>query len=46
VLRILEATFEDDKQEDAKRKKHSTTGEALGVAAKVTSSTLLRMIVL
>lgn len=34
-LLIHEATFEDDKAEDAERKRHSTTGDALGVAKKV-----------
>lgn len=34
-LLIHEATFEDDMVEDAVRKRHSTTGDALGVAAQV-----------
>jgi ribonuclease Z len=32
---IHEATFEDDKAEEARAKHHSTTGEAMDVATKV-----------
>jgi ribonuclease Z len=34
-LLIHEATFDDEMQEDAKKKKHSTTGEALAIAIKM-----------
>eukprot|EP01061_Rhynchopus_euleeides_P013281 TRINITY_DN23206_c0_g1_i1.p1 TRINITY_DN23206_c0_g1~~TRINITY_DN23206_c0_g1_i1.p1 ORF type:complete len:744 (+),score=257.81 TRINITY_DN23206_c0_g1_i1:43-2274(+) len=36
-LLIHEATFEDDKQQDAEGKKHSTVSEALGVAERMRS---------
>jgi ribonuclease Z len=35
TLLVHEATFEDDKGRDAAAKRHSTTGEALSVAAQV-----------
>jgi ribonuclease Z len=35
TLLIHEATFEDSMAEDAARKRHSTTAEALGVAQEV-----------
>ncbi|KAF7509783.1 hypothetical protein GJ744_007478 [Endocarpon pusillum] len=38
---IHEATFDDDMQGDALAKKHSTTGEALGVAAKMEAKNLI-----
>jgi hypothetical protein len=41
-LLIHEATFEDDFAEDALRKRHSTTSEALDVAAQVGVLTCMR----
>ena len=35
TLLIHEATFDDDRMQDAVRKRHSTVGEALGVAGKM-----------
>ncbi|ROT36059.1 hypothetical protein SODALDRAFT_328447 [Sodiomyces alkalinus F11] len=35
TLLVHECTFDDDKVEDAKDKKHSTMGEALGIAEKM-----------
>ena len=38
---VHEATFDDDMQGDALAKRHSTTGEALGVAAKMEAKNLI-----
>ncbi|KIV97065.1 hypothetical protein PV10_00862 [Exophiala mesophila] len=38
---VHEATFDDEMQQDAKAKKHSTTGEALGVAIKMKAKNLI-----
>ena len=38
---VHEATFDDEMEKDAKIKKHSTTGEALGVAIKMKAKNLI-----
>lgn len=38
---VHEATFDDDMEGDALAKKHSTTGEALGVAAKMEAKNVI-----
>lgn len=44
TLLVHEATFEDELENEAYKKRHSTTGEAVGVATKVGGDTKQDMV--